>query len=72
MSEAGVFEHRQALIVIQGEYDVEGLQAARNEHCIGRQRSGDIEAIASRTLDGRADDAQRARRRDHAARDGRP
>ena len=55
VAEAGVLEHRQALVVVHGQHHVVVRQRARHEHGVGRQRAVDQHAGGARALDGGRD-----------------
>jgi hypothetical protein len=55
MTEAGMFEYRQSLVVKHSEESIGVRHFARHESRIRRQRAKSIDAFATRSVDGRAD-----------------
>ena len=58
LTEAGVLEHRQSLVVIHGQHGVVAFEMARHEQRVRRYRAVHIQALCARLRDGRIDDAQ--------------
>jgi hypothetical protein len=48
LPEAGVLEHRQALVVVHGQHRVERRQVRGREQGIGRQRPGQVKTLRAR------------------------
>ena len=55
VTEARMFEHRQALVVIHGEHRVEGFKPFGCKQGVGRERTGRIDFLAPHALQRRND-----------------
>ncbi len=55
-AEAGVLEHRQALVVVHGQHRVAVRERVRHEQGVGRQRADELHALGAQALEHRDDD----------------